>query len=138
VTHGSRPAGAAAASSALALRGTPYRLGGDQPSFGFDCSGLVRYVFLEQHIELPRTVIEQARIGAEISPDDIAPGDLIFFNITLTGPSHVGIALDGDTFVHAPGSGSVVRVERLSTPYWTQRISGIRRVTVAAWPRQQP
>src|SRR5262245_26310148 len=48
---------------ALALQGTPYRLGGDEPAVGLDCSGLVRYVFMVEHVELPRTVAEQYRIG---------------------------------------------------------------------------
>lgn len=114
--------------NALLLRGTPYRLGGDRPATGFDCSGLVRYLFLEQHVALPRTVAEQFHAGIKIPEKRIVPGDLLFFTTSPGGPSHVGIALDTSTFVHAPGSGSVVRVERFDTPYWSSRLSGIRRI----------
>lgn len=113
---------------ALALRGTPYRLGGNRPSVGFDCSGLVQYVFLEQRVAVPRTVAEQFHAGTKIPEKHIAPGDLLFFTTSPGGPSHVGIALDAATFVHAPGSGSVVRVERFDTPYWSSRFAGVRRI----------
>lgn len=117
---------------ALALRGTPYRLGGDRPSVGFDCSGLVQYVFLEHHVAVPRTVAEQFHAGTKIPEEHIAAGDLLFFTTSPGGPSHVGIALNGSTFVHAPGSGSVVRVERFDTPYWSSRFAGVRRISTPA------
>jgi cell wall-associated NlpC family hydrolase len=59
---------------------------------------------------------------------DIRAGDLIFFDTVRPGPSHVGIAIDADTFVHAPGSGGVVRVDRIEARYWRDRLRGIRRV----------
>ena len=117
--------------NALALRGTPYLVGGDRPETGFDCSGLVRHVFLAARIRMPRTVAEQFGVGASIESRDIQPGDLIFFDTTEPGPSHVGIAIDGQSFVHAPGSGGVVRVDQLSSPYWKDRLRGIRRVSAA-------
>jgi cell wall-associated NlpC family hydrolase len=55
-------------------------------------------------------------------------GDLVFFSTTARGPTHVGIVVGGDQFVHAPGSGGVVRVERLTSPYWSRRLVGVRRV----------
>jgi cell wall-associated NlpC family hydrolase len=113
---------------ALNLRGTPYRLGGDRPDTGLDCSGLVRFVFLEANVSLPRTVAGQFRVGEPVAPHAIQPGDLLFFETTGAGPSHVGIALDADAFVHAPGSGGVVRVERLEVPYWSGRLVAVRRV----------
>jgi cell wall-associated NlpC family hydrolase len=116
---------------ALALRGIPYRLGGDRPETGLDCSGLVRYVFLESQIRLPRTVAEQFVTGVAVDEGDIQMGDLLFFDTVDPGPSHVGIALDDGTFVHAPGSGGFVRLERLATPYWSSRLRGVRRVAVA-------
>jgi cell wall-associated NlpC family hydrolase len=114
---------------ALALRGTPYLLGGERPETGLDCSGLVRHVFLTARIQMPRTVAEQFVIGAKVDATDIQPGDLIFFDTTEPGPSHVGIAVNRETFVHAPGSGGVVRLDQLSSPYWTSRLRGIRRVS---------
>ena len=115
--------------NALALRGTPYRLGGDRPETGFDCSGLVRHVFRAARIQMPRTVAEQFGVGAKVDARDLEPGDLIFFDTTEPGPSHVGIAIDRQSFVHAPGSGGVVRVDRLASAYWRDRVRGIRRVS---------
>jgi cell wall-associated NlpC family hydrolase len=120
--------GYAIAGSALALRGAPYRAGGHDPS-GFDCSGLVQYVFAQHGISLPRTVGEQFRAGHPIAPDQLEPGDLVFFTTTDRGASHVGIALGGDEFVHAPSERGEVRVERLSTPYWSSRFVAVKRVT---------
>jgi cell wall-associated NlpC family hydrolase len=117
--------------NALALRGTPYLVGGDRPDTGFDCSGLVRHVFRTARIQMPRTVAEQFGVGAKVDARDIQAGDLIFFDTTEPGPSHVGIAIDRQSFVHAPGSGSVVRVDQLSSAYWRNRVRGIRRVSAA-------
>ena len=114
--------------TALGLRGTRYQLGGAQPKAGFDCSGFVQYVFLQHRVALPRTVGEQFQVGRGIDNNPIAAGDLIFFSTVAPGASHVGIALDADTFVHAPGSGSVVRLERLDAPYWRARLVGVKRL----------
>jgi cell wall-associated NlpC family hydrolase len=113
---------------ALALRGSPYRVGGDRPTAGFDCSGLIRYLFGEVQVDLPRTVAEQFKVGRVIAVADVQPGDLVFFTTSMPGPSHVGLVLDQTSFVHAPGSGGVVRVERFDTPYWSTRLNGVRRV----------
>lgn len=113
---------------ALALRGTPYRLGGEAPGTGLDCSGLVRHVFLAAGVAVPRTVTEQYAAGVRVDEAAMRPGDLVFFDTAVPGPSHVGIVIDRDTFVHAPGTGSVVRVDRLAAPYWTSRLRGIRRI----------
>jgi cell wall-associated NlpC family hydrolase len=115
---------------ALALSGTSYRLGGEDPATGLDCSGLVRHVFLSEGLTVPRTVAEQFNIGLTVNRSDLRPGDLVFFDTTEPGPSHVGIAIDSETFVHAPGSGGVVRVERLTARYWQDRLRGIRRIAV--------
>ena len=125
----SRPAtdGYALAGTALGLRGIPYRNGGSDPS-GFDCSGFTQYVFAQYGIALPREVREQFRVGKAVKPDDLAAGDIIFFTTTDPGPSHVAIAIGGDEFVHAPSSAGVVRVEHLSSSYWSPRYLGARRV----------
>ena len=119
--------GSLALATALDLRGIRYKSGGSDPS-GFDCSGLVQYVFARQGIALPRDVRRQFQAGYEISTADVRPGDLLFFNTESDGASHVAIALDGQTFVHAPNSRGVVRVERLSTTYWSRRYLGARRI----------
>jgi cell wall-associated NlpC family hydrolase len=120
--------GSAALAAALAERGVPYRLGGESPASGFDCSGLVQYAYEQQGIDLPRTVAEQYDVGEHVDRDDIQAGDLVFFSTVTRGASHVGIALDATTFVHAPDTGSVVRVERFDTRYWRPRFKGARRV----------
>ena len=68
-------------------------------------------------------------VGTEIRPEDISPGDLLFFSTVAEGPSHVGIAIGGDQFVHAPSATGVVRVERLGTSYWSTRYITARRIT---------
>ncbi len=119
--------GYALVGTALALRGIPYRNGGTDPT-GFDCSGFTQYVFAQYGIALAREVREQFKQGKKIGSNDLAPGDLIFFSTTEPGPSHVGIAVGGDEFVHAPSSTGVVRVERLGSSYWAPRYLGARRV----------
>ena len=122
--------------SALALRGIRYRVGGQDPHKGLDCSGLVRYVFLQQSVALPRTVNEQFGSGRAIDFDEIQAGDLLFFATTKAGletgaATHVGIATGPPTageFVHAPGSGSAVRIDRFDAPYWRARWVGARRL----------
>ena len=128
----SRPArsgfdGYAVTGTALSLRGTPYRDGGTGPG-GFDCSGFTQYVFGRHGVGLPREVRDQYRVGKPVEPQDLAPGDIIFFTTTAPGPTHVAIAIGGDEFVHAPSSTGVVRVEHLSSSYWSPRFLGARRV----------
>ena len=113
--------------TALQLRGTPYLDGGASPR-GFDCSGFTQYVFAQYGVKLPRSVEDQYRAGSRIDPKNLSDGDLLFFATTSRGASHVGIVIGGDQFVHAPSSTGVVRVERLSAIYWSQRFVGARRV----------
>jgi cell wall-associated NlpC family hydrolase len=117
----------ALAGTALSLRGTPYRNGGSDPS-GFDCSGFTQYVFAQYGVMLPRDVRAQFRVGTSVKPDELAAGDIVFFTTTEPGPSHVAIAIGGDQFVHAPSSSGVVRVEHLSSSYWSPRYLGARRI----------
>jgi cell wall-associated NlpC family hydrolase len=122
--------GRAVAEFALGFRGVPYRPGGADPA-GFDCSGLVQYVFAQYGIEVPRVVEQQYDVGDKIKPSEIKPGDLIFFNTKRRGDdaSHVAIAIGKDSFVHAPNSTGVVRVETLASSYWGSRYIGARRLT---------
>lgn len=119
--------GTLALASALELRGVPYRNGGSDPN-GFDCSGLVQWVFAQNGRALPREVREQFRVGREVDADDVRAGDLLFFDTGSRPASHVGIALDRETFVHAPSTNGVVRVERYTSDYWSRRYVGARRV----------
>jgi cell wall-associated NlpC family hydrolase len=112
---------------ALALVDAPYRYGGRTPA-GFDCSGFVGYVFAETAgLTLPRRSEEIRRLGEPLTSEQLAAGDLVFFN-TLGRPfSHVGIYLGDGRFVHAPARRGRVRVERIDDPYWTSRFNGARR-----------
>lgn len=113
--------------TALALRGTPYRNGGADQD-GFDCSGFTQFVFGQYGIALPRAVRDQYQQGKPIDQAELAPGDLVFFTTTEPGASHVAIVVGGDEFIHAPSSTGVVRVEHLSSSYWSQRYLGARRM----------
>ena len=115
------------ATDALMLQGSPYRNGGTTPD-GFDCSGLVQYVFGRHGISLPRSVRDQFAAGQAVARDALAAGDLVFFTTVSAGASHVGIVVEQDWFVHAPSERGVVRLDRLSATYWTQRYVGARRV----------
>jgi cell wall-associated NlpC family hydrolase len=122
--------GRAVAEYALAFRGVPYRFGGADPG-GFDCSGLVQYVFAQYGIFVPRVVEQQWELGDKVKPREIKPGDLLFFSTKGPGASHVAIALDSERFVHAPNSTGVVRVEALSSSYWGAHYLGARRISKA-------
>ena len=114
---------------ALAFLGVHYRMGGRAPATGFDCSGLVRHVFLEAHgTTLPETSREMSRVGEKIGRDSMQPGDLVFYNTLRRAFSHVGIYLGDDRFIHAPSTGSEVRIENMNSPYWAHRFNGARRV----------
>jgi cell wall-associated NlpC family hydrolase len=119
--------GYALAGTALSLRGAPYRNQGTDPS-GFDCSGFVQYVYQQYGLTMPREVREQFRKGKKVDAGQLEPGDLVFFTTVAPGASHVGIAIGGDQFVHAPSERGVVRVEQLSATYWRTRFVGAKRV----------
>ncbi|MCU0765065.1 MAG: C40 family peptidase [Burkholderiaceae bacterium] len=115
--------------SAIGLLGVPYRYGGDLPSSGFDCSGLVRYVARNAlGVQLPRQAEEIGRAGIPVSPPELLPGDLVFFN-TLGRPfSHVGLYVGDGRFIHAPAGRGKVRFEDMSQAYWRSRFDGARRL----------
>lgn len=111
--------------TALQFLGTPYRNGGADPS-GFDCSGFVHFVFAQAGLSVPRTVEAQSHMGAEV--DQLSAGDLVFFRTSGRGPTHVGIALGPDRFIHAPSSRGEVRIEPLARRYWAERYLEARRM----------
>lgn len=114
---------------AISLVGTPYRYGGNTPEGGFDCSGLVTYVYRDVlDLRLPRTSRELAAVqGPRIRPDRLASGDLVFFG-DGGEVSHVGIYVGEGRFVHAPRSGGTVRLDRLDGAWWRDHYSGARRL----------
>jgi len=117
---------------ALALLGTPYRFGGQDPVRGFDCSGLVRYVAQAVFgLDLPRSAEGIARVGQSVARDAVQMGDLLFFNTSGRRNSHVGIYIGEGRFVHAPARKGEVRVEEVGAAYWIQRFNGARRLPMA-------
>lgn len=108
--------------------GTPYRFASADPLRGFDCSGLVHYVFGRLQVPLPRTPRDQFRKGLPISQSDLRPGDLVFFN-TFAALSHVGIYIGEGLFIHAPRTGKVVSIEAMGSTYYRKRFAGARRVS---------
>ncbi len=117
---------------ALSLLGVPYRYGGNTPNTGLDCSGLVKLVFQETvGLALPRRSDDMSRFGQSVGWTDLQPGDLVFFNTMRFSFSHVGIYIGEGQFVHAPSSGSVVRVEALNKDYWVKRFDGARRLVAS-------
>lgn len=113
--------------TALGLMGSPYRYGGNHPASGFDCSGLVNYVFhTAAGAPLPRTSGKQADVARRVSRRQLREGDLVFFNTLGRPNSHVGIYIGDGRFVNAPSSGGHVRIDRLDNPYFSRRFDSAR------------
>lgn len=109
--------------------GSPYIWGSTGKDGGYDCSGLVYAVYVnEMGISLPRTSSEQSKVGTHISRDQLQPGDLVFFNTTGNGVSHVGIYVGDDVFVHASSGANQVKTNKLSEKYYDQRFVNATRV----------
>lgn len=116
-------------SDAMSAIGVPYRRGGNSVETGFDCSGFVRATYERaMGLVLPRRAEEQAAAAHKIEKTELQPGDLVFFNTLRRAYSHVGIYLGDGQFIHAPRSGSRVRVESMEGSYWKKRFNGARRV----------
>jgi cell wall-associated NlpC family hydrolase len=114
---------------ALAQLGVAYANGGSAPEEGFDCSGLVSYVYRRATgLRLPRTTYALEKVGRIVEPAELQPGDLVFFNTLSRAYSHVGIYMGEERFIHAPSSGGVVRMESMRADYWAQRFNGARRL----------
>ena len=106
---------------AVSLVGTPYVYGGNTPASGFDCSGLINYVYKAQAgIVPPRTVAALANWGQPVSVDAVKTGDLVIF-FQHAAATHAGIYVGDGRFVHAPSTGGEVRLDRLGSPYWSKQ-----------------
>jgi cell wall-associated NlpC family hydrolase len=111
-------------SIALQYLGTPYVWGGSSPSTGFDCSGFVMYVFAQVGVSLPHHAASQYSYGVPVSREQLAPGDLVFFDYL----GHVGIYIGGGQFVHAPHSGDVVKISSIYEDWYASTWVGARRL----------
>jgi cell wall-associated NlpC family hydrolase len=128
--------------NALSMLGQPYRYAGAAPG-GFDCSGLVFYAAAGAGLHLPRTASEQRRLGSAVSRRNLQPGDLIFMHLAgKKHPSrielHVGIALGGQRFIHAPASGGRVRIDSIAATPYAEGFIAARRIIDGAAPAGTP
>lgn len=116
---------------ALSFIGVRYKWGGNSPDTGFDCSGLIRYVYSQiTGRALPHNAQDLSQVGQNVDRSELQPGDLVFFN-TLRKPfSHVGIYLGESRFVHAPSRGGAVEIVDMSQRYWQNRYNGARRLPI--------
>ncbi len=116
---------------AMALVGTPYRFGGNTPEGGFDCSGLIGYVYRQAAgIVPPRTVLSISTWGQPVGSGHLRSGDLVLFGSRGTA-THAGIHVGQGRFVHAPSTGGTVRLNSVREPYWSARWMMYRRPAVA-------
>ncbi|MEC0093391.1 C40 family peptidase [Paenibacillus macquariensis] len=106
--------------------GSPYVASGNDTS-GFDCSGFTTYVFNKLSIDLPRQSGSQYSMGTAVSRNDLREGDLVFFNTTGKGVSHVGIFVGNGKFAHASSSNGVI-INSLSESYYVSRYVGAKRI----------
>ncbi|WP_060481728.1 C40 family peptidase [Pseudomonas sp. NBRC 111119] len=126
---------------AIGLVGTPYRWGGNTPDSGFDCSGLIKYVYRDAAgISLPRSTREMIVMQAPtVDAKSLQSGDLVFF---ATGGgsqvSHAGIYVGDGRFVHAPSTGGTVRLDYLSNSYWARAYLQAKRVIQQGHLAQNP
>jgi peptidoglycan DL-endopeptidase LytE len=112
---------------ARGMLAVPYRFGGTT-LWGLDCSGFVQKAFAFLDLGLPRTAREQFREGAEVAKADLSAGDLVFFRTYAEYPSHVGIYLGDNRFIHASAHDRKVTIDSLDTPYYVKRYLGAKRL----------
>lgn len=114
---------------AFSLIGTPYRYGGSSPETGFDCSGLINYVYREAAgVSLPRTTAGLTALKDKAPDKALLPGDLVLFAMSGRRVDHAGIYVGEGRFLHAPSSGGKVRIDELHASYWQRTFMGARRV----------
>jgi cell wall-associated NlpC family hydrolase len=113
---------------AISLVGTPYRYGGNTPEAGFDCSGLIGYVYQTRGaMSLPRTVARLQDVGKPVGAQSLRSGDLVVFG-RQGNATHAGIYVGEGRFVHAPSTGGEVRLDRLNSRYWSNQQVVYRRL----------
>ena len=114
---------------ATSMLGQPYRFGGAAPG-GFDCSGLVAYAAHGAGVRVPRTAHEQLHAGTPVTRSELKAGDLVFMHLAHK-ELHVGIAIGGERFIHAPSAGGHVRIDSLAAPPYSSGFMSARRIIIA-------
>lgn len=115
--------------TALSLLETNYQYGSARPVRGFDCSGLVKYVFdTAAQARLPHNTEQIAELSRPIPRSSLQPGDFVFFNTLGQSNSHMGIYLGDASFINAPSTGGRVRIDSLNSPYYTRHFESARTV----------
>ncbi len=114
--------------TALMFLGVPYKFGGNSPSTGLDCSAFVKKVFGSLNIELPRTARDIYHVGRYVQKSQLATGDLVFFRTYARYPSHVGIYLGDNKFIHASSRSKMVTIDDLNFNYYKKRYIGAKRI----------
>jgi cell wall-associated NlpC family hydrolase len=107
--------------------GAPYRWGGSSPA-GFDCSGFVRYVYAQVGVSLPHNAAKQYRLGTPVSRENLAPGDLVFFD----GLRHNGIYVGNGRFIHSRQTGKRVAIAGLDDEWYAEHFAGARRLPASS------
>ena len=115
--------------SAYSQIGSKYRLGGASPQKGFDCSGLIYWAYSKHGVKVPRITTDQAKTGKSVSKFSAHAGDIVVFR---TGSSprglHTGIYAGDNSFIHSPGKGKRVRMDKIDDKYWKDKLVSVRRV----------
>jgi cell wall-associated NlpC family hydrolase len=124
--NGATPTGAKLVKQVKQLVGTPYRYGGNGPG-SFDCSGLIQFVYSQIGIAIPRTTRGQLKRSRAVEPEDMRPGDLIFFRLSGRKISHVGMYIGGRKMIHAPSGHKSVSYARLDKGYWREHLAAVGR-----------
>lgn len=110
--------------AAKKLEGIRYTYGGTSPKTGFDCSGFVTYVMNQHNVKLPRRSQDMYNVGEKVT--SLLPGDLVFYNTSGRGVSHVGIYIGNGQMIHSASKN--VKVDNMSSSYWKKRYIGAKRV----------
>lgn len=115
--------------SAYSQIGSKYRLGGASPQKGFDCSGLIYWAYAKNGVKVPRITTDQAKTGQSVSKYSAHAGDILVFR---TGSSprglHTGLYAGDNSFIHSPGKGKRVRMDKIDDSYWKNKLVAVRRI----------
>ncbi len=122
--------GEAVVEFAKSFLGTPYQWGGETPEEGFDCSGLVFYVYGQFGVDLYRVACDQAKNGTAVNLEALMPGDIVLFwnRASYSEINHVGIYVGDGSFIHAPQTGDVVKITTLESGYYAKNLVEARRI----------